>query len=559
MTLQSCWATVTAAHAAAFADPEFGVNQLLVAVPVFGLMLAVLMAPAWQAIYGRRVQRFMGLREVAVPPGAWWRRRESALGRRRTVGTQADKSMPLAQALQQREKRIRRATLAAYLACVAWSPMLSPWMLDMALFDHIGIVLFTAVLAAGPAAVNVVPQGSKRLMLAGAVAITAVAVVNEGDMALEDMLGAVAIVLMLYIASVHRTMRALVVPLLVLSSAALAGAAAALWALLPLNCLPDGGPAGGRDWALSGAVLASVVLVFTLCLWLGAKALDGLAAILRRGWLSDRSLVAFAGLAMLAGVLVLGLDDPGASAGIRLALYTGWMGLTAAAYAWMLHRQPCPQVGRRLLMLRVFSKDRQAERLLDAIQSRWQLAGPVLEIAGPDLAKLNLDLHEFIHLVTFKLHDLFQPGEAPVEVLAASLDLALDHEGRFRVNEVFCFDTSWRGVVEQMMGLSDAVLLDLRGFTEQRKGTAFEVHRLAALGLLPRVVALGDAATDWSYFEHCVARHGPGPGLALKIEAADRDALAVCMERLVEIADAAGRAPAPVASGDRQVPPLASH
>jgi len=45
MTLQSCWATVTAAHAAAFADPEFGVNQLLVAVPVFGLMLAVLMAP----------------------------------------------------------------------------------------------------------------------------------------------------------------------------------------------------------------------------------------------------------------------------------------------------------------------------------------------------------------------------------------------------------------------------------------------------------------------------------------------------------------------------------
>ena len=81
----------------------------------------------------------------------------------------------------------------------------------------------------------------------------------------------------------------------------------------------------------------------------------------------------------------------------------------------------------------------------------------------------------------------------------------------------------------------------------------------AALGLLPRVVALGDSATDWSYFEHCVAQHGPGPGLALKIAAGDRDALAACVDRLVEIADAAGRAPAPVATGDRQVPSLASH
>ena len=125
--LQSCWAKVSAEHAAAFADPEFGVTQLLVALPVFGLLLAVLMAPAWQAIYGRRVQRFMGLREVAVPPGAWWRRRESALGRRAAVGTEADQAVPLAQALQQRERRIRRATLAAYLVCVAYSPMLSPW------------------------------------------------------------------------------------------------------------------------------------------------------------------------------------------------------------------------------------------------------------------------------------------------------------------------------------------------------------------------------------------------------------------------------------------------
>jgi hypothetical protein len=542
--MQSCWAKVAATHTQALADPGVTVGAFLATLAIFGLILAAVMAPAWQALYGRRVQRFMGLREVAVPPAAWWQRRESAFGRRVAVSAAADKTMPLSQAVQLREARIRRATWAAYLVCVAYSLMLAPWMLDMKLRDHAAMLVFTAMLAAGPALVNVVPQGSKRLLLAGSVVATAAALTLESDVGLDDALIGLAIVVLLYVTSVHRTMRALVVPLLVLSAAALVGALGALWALLPLSCLPDAGPAGGRDWALSGAVLSASVLLFVACLWLGARLLDRLAALIRRGWLSDRSLVAFVGLAMVAGVLMFAADDPKASFGILLALYTGWMGTTAAAYALVLWRQPCPQVGRRLLMLRVFSKDRKAERLLDAIQSRWQLAGPVLEIAGPDLAKLNLDLNEFIHLVNFKLHDLFQPGEASPEVLAASLDLALDHEGRFRVNEVFCFDTSWRGVVEQMMGLADAVVLDLRGFTEQRRGTAHEVHRLAALGLLPRVVALVDAATDWSYFEHCVAEHGPGPGLALKIAAADPDALASCVNRLVEIADAAGPAPA---------------
>ncbi|MDP3821552.1 MAG: hypothetical protein Q8R33_08765 [Burkholderiales bacterium] len=557
--LQSCWPTVVAAHAAIVAEPDFKLTTLLAVLPIFGLLLAVLMAPAWQALYGRRVQRFMGLREVATPPAAWWQRRQSAFGRRRAAVADADAAMPLSQAMHQRHARIRRATWAAYLACVAWSPMLAPWMLDMELGDHAAMVLFVAVLAAGPAIVNVVPHGSKPALLIGSVLVLALALRAEDEVELESVLVGFGIVVLLYVTSVHRTMRALVVPLLVLSAAAMFGAVLAVWALLPLNCLPADGQYGVKGWALIAAVLAAATLLFTLCVWLGTRALDALAAVVRRGWLSDRSLVAFTGLAMLSGVLMLAVDDPKASLGLQLALYAGWMGVTAGAYAWMLQRQPCPQVGRRLLMLRVFSKDRKAERLLDAIQSRWQLAGPVLEIAGPDLAKLNLDLNEFIHLVNFKLHDLFQPGEAAPETLAATLDLALDHEGRFRVNEVFCFDTSWRGVVEQMMGLADAVLLDLRGFTDQRRGTAHEVHRLAALGLLPRVVALGDSATDWSYFEHCVAQHGPGPGLALKIEAADRDALAACVDRLVEIADAAGRAPAPVATGDRQALPLASH
>ena len=331
--MQACWSKVSAVHLSVVSDPDFNMGTVVAALAIFGLLLAVLMAPAWQALYGRRVQRFMGLREVATPPAGWWQRRESALGRRSAAGVDADAAMPLAQAMQQREARIRRATWAAYLVCVAYTPMLSPWMLDMALTDHALMVLFVAMLAAGPAIVNVVPQGPKRGLLAGALAVTALAVAVEGEVGLDDALIGLSIVLLLYIASVHRTMRALVIPLLVLSAAALVGALAAMWALLPLNCLPDDGQYGVKGWALSAAVLAAAALVFMACLWLGTRALDGLAALVRRGWLSDRSLVAFAGLAMLAGLLVLATDDPKATPGIQLALYTGWMGATAGAYA----------------------------------------------------------------------------------------------------------------------------------------------------------------------------------------------------------------------------------
>lgn len=534
---EACWANLVQTHQAAFQDPEAGPGVVLLAVPLLGLVLAVLMAPLWQAWYSSRIKRFMGLRELATPPGAWWRRRERLLGRRDAGRVDAGPAMPLAEALRLRERRVRRATGLAYGVCVLYSLMLAPWMLDMNGVDHALMLVFVAVLAAGPAMVNVVPEGSKRGLFVGGLLATALALWAEGDVDWDDVLVGGVIIGMLYIASVHRTMRALVVPLLVLSAAAVLGLAAAVWLLLPLNCLVEGADqADASSWLLMAVVVALPLLAFVVFMWLGTRALDGLLAIVQRGWLSDRSVVAFAGLALLAGVLMLALDDPEATPVLRVALYLGWMGSTAAAYAWMLHRQPCPRVGRRLLMLRVFSHDRRAERLLDAVQSRWQWAGPVMEIAGPDLATLNLDLTEFIPLVTFRLQDLFQPS-AGREQLASSLDLALDHEGRFRVNEVFCFDTSWRVMVEQLMSLSDVIVLDLRGFQPQRQGTAHEVRRLAALGLLPRVVALSDASTDWACFDACVAEAGPKPGLALRIDAADPQALADCMNRLLQIAD----------------------
>jgi hypothetical protein len=125
------------------------------------------------------------------------------------------------------------------------------------------------------------------------------------------------------------------------------------------------------------------------------------------------------------------------------------------------------------------------------------------------------------------------------QAFTASLDLAMDHEGRFRIDEVFCFDSSWKTMVERLMNASDAILLDLRGFDANRGGTTHEVVRLASLGLLSRVVTVHDEQTDWRHFEATAAAAGTAPQPAAKIDAAEPDALGRCYAALLAAAQGA--------------------
>ena len=530
-----CWVQWQTSLRTAFSGDDVTWFQWLMVVPVMALLAAVLLAPLLRRAYSQRVQRYMGFRETATPPQAWWQRQARQWGARAAV---ADDPLSLAECMRQRETRVRRATIAAWLALVAGSLLIAPFLEDMAVFDIGAMVLFAAVLAAGPALVNLRPEGSKTMMLVGAASVTVVALLFEQELDAETVIVAVVLVGVLYLASVHRTMRAAVVPLTILCAGALLGAGLALLALTPAQCMSEGEVIHASDWALVGAVLAVAVGVFVACLWLSARVMDGLLRLVQRGWLSDISVTAGSGMLIVVAVLVLATDSPRATPAVQGALLVGWAALVAGAYAVTLWRQPSPRRGRRLLMLRVFSHDRKAERLLDAVQARWQLAGPVLEIGGPDLVLLNLDIEEFIRFVTFRLHELFQPAAVAGEVLAHSLDLAPDREGRFRVNELFCFDTSWKAIVEQLLGLADVVLLDLRGFNRDRGGTAHEVERLGERGLLPRVVAVGDAHTDWAFFDSRVAGRGPaGQALARRVDASDPQALQQCLDALVERAD----------------------
>ena len=178
-----------------------------------------------------------------------------------------------------------------------------------------------------------------------------------------------------------------------------------------------------------------------------------------------------------------------------------WVALTVGAYIVVLRASPWPPGACSLLVLRVFSHSRRSDRLLDEVQTSWRYAGPVLQIGGPDLARLNINPYEFALFLGKRMHQLFLPGEVTKERLLSGLDLAPDREGRFRIAEVFCFDSAWRTTVQALIESNEAILLYLRAFGPQRVGTSFELAQLASHGRLDRTVVVGDATTDWSYFE----------------------------------------------------------
>ena len=178
-------------------------------------------------------------------------------------------------------------------------------------------------------------------------------------------------------------------------------------------------------------------------------------------------------------------------------------------YRKLLRRVEPWKSPRALLLLRVFARDKRDERLLDEIAFRWRFIGPIHMIGGPDLAKTNLEPNELLLFLRRGLRQIFVTDRPSLQRRLTELDVAPDPDGRYRINESFCSDNVWRETVGELLGISDAILLDLRGFTAARRGTAFELRLLAERDALKRSVVLIDRDTDMSVIEKTIV-HIPG-------------------------------------------------
>jgi hypothetical protein len=160
----------------------------------------------------------------------------------------------------------------------------------------------------------------------------------------------------------------------------------------------------------------------------------------------------------------------------------------------------------KLLLLRVFSLGKRSERLFDALGMHWRYAGNIWLIAGPDLATTTVEPHEFLDFLSRKLARRFIDGPHRFGLRLSETDIEPDRDGRFRVNDFFCHDDTWRMVLSHLVEDSEAVLMDLRGFSPQNDGCVFEIDELINVVLLGRVVFIVDDTTDEPFLRHTVQR-----------------------------------------------------
>jgi hypothetical protein len=185
---------------------------------------------------------------------------------------------------------------------------------------------------------------------------------------------------------------------------------------------------------------------------------------------------------------------------IGLASFAGYKLWTR----WRLRswRQKRPAANpRTLLLLRVFGFDRRTQRLLEDVGERWRYLGPIRLISGPDLAYAALQPHEFFDFLNGRLSRAFVKNRKDLEGRLTEGTLVPDPDGRFRVEEFFCHDDTWRMTVSRLAPDSDAILMDLRGFSPANHGCIFEIKQLLASVPLSRVVFLADASTDVPFLE----------------------------------------------------------
>jgi len=151
---------------------------------------------------------------------------------------------------------------------------------------------------------------------------------------------------------------------------------------------------------------------------------------------------------------------------------------------------------RTLLLLRVFGDTRRTEALFERIASRWQRFGPVTMIAAPDVVAGTVDPGDVLRFAAGNIDAAFVTSQDDLTRRLATMDIAPDRDGRFRINEFCCHDDTWQATVVALIERADAVVMDLRGFSAERHGCEFELGELVARLGAGRGVLIVDASTD---------------------------------------------------------------
>jgi hypothetical protein len=214
------------------------------------------------------------------------------------------------------------------------------------------------------------------------------------------------------------------------------------------------------------------------------------------------------------------------------------------AVAVVLRGGLAPREPRRLLLLRVFGYQARTESLFDRIAQTWRLHGPVQLIAGVDLAMRTADPGDLLALLNGRLAESYVRSPQEVRERLERLDRRPDPDGRFRINEVYCHDNTWRPMLEALLDGTDMVLMDLRSFSASNAGCRFELEQLVRRLPTDAIVFVCDRTTDlpllrgilaeaWAAAHRDGCARGQGAVSVVRVERQSRSELGLLMRRLL--------------------------
>lgn len=281
--------------------------------------------------------------------------------------------------------------------------------------------------------------------------------------------------------------------------------------------------------------------------WLAWRCLRGLATGFERKAFSDVQLVVDCWWFVVSAVEMTTLSTSlglGAIGGALGAFAAYRLGVALTLRGW---RHESDVQRRRLLLLRVFGYQGRTEALFDRVAQKWRFHGPVQLIAGVDLAMRTADPGDMLAFVNGRLAERYVGALGEVAERLGRLDLARDPDGRFRVNEVYCRDDTWRPTLEALLDVSDTVLMDLRSFSRVNAGCRFELEQLLRRVPTDKVVLVCDRTTDlplladilggaWTGARSEGNARGTGQLALVRVDGHSRRELSVLMQRLLGIA-----------------------
>ena len=285
---------------------------------------------------------------------------------------------------------------------------------------------------------------------------------------------------------------------------ALSAGIAVFWILGAIGAALDDSDADAPLTLADGWQFAWLALMFAVAGWCAWRLLLRLARRYGEKRFSDVALAHSAYWSLIAAfaasaALMLSYEERtgGAMQWVALSVFIlWWLWRSVQRRVVAALARSAPSRGPALLLLRVFKPSARSESFMDRLLARWRFAGPAWLIAGPDLAGAFMEPDEFFVWLRRRLRERFIACADEVPSRVDALDNARDPDGRFRVSELFCADSTWKPAVLSLMDRADVVLLDLREFTPARAGTHYELVQLLRRADLRKVrvlVGTGDA------------------------------------------------------------------